>query len=125
MNLQDKTHMFRLADDDLLQVSGGNSIIQNERGEEVKEGRFITSTWANYSSGEFPKYAVGDLVKIKWRVSSGLEVLCNTEVLGISENKNGGLLFRKFTYSVKILTCPNSDLLGMIETGVHENCLFR
>ena len=125
MNLQDKTHMFRLADDDLLQVSGGNSIIQNERGEEVKEGRFITSTWTNYSSGELAKYSVGDLVKIKWRVSSGLEILCNAEVLGISDSKSAGLLFRKFTYSVKILTCPNSDMIGIIEAGVHENCLFR
>ena len=124
MGFQDKTKAFRLSDDDLLGVSGGTTI-QNERGEEVKEGRFLTSTLSNYSSGEFPKYSVGDLVKIKWHISADLEVLCNAEVVGISEGRDGGLLFRKYTYSVRILSCPNSDLIGMIEPGVHENCLFR
>ena len=123
MRLDDKKKSFRLSDDDLLNVSGGTTV-QNERGEEVKEGRLITSTLSNYSSGEFPRYSVGDLVKIKWHISSSLDVLCNAEVVGISENKDGGLLFRKFTYSVRILSCPNSDMIGLIEPNVHENCLF-
>lgn len=123
MRFDDKTKVFRLSDDDLVSVSGG-STIQNERGEEVKEGRFVTFTLSNYSSGEIPKFSVGDHVKIKWTVSSDLEVLCNAEVLGISAGRDGGLLFRKFTYSVRILSCPNSDMIGLIESGVHENCLF-
>ena len=123
MDFEDKINAFQLSDDDLLNVSGG-STIQNERGEEVKEGRFITSKLANYSSGDVPKYSAGDFVKIKWRISSDLEVLCNAEVMGISESRSGGLLFRKFTYSVKILSCPNSDMIGLIETDVHENCLY-
>lgn len=123
MGFDNKPNAFRLSDDDLLEVSGGTTV-QNERGEEVKEGRFITSTLASYSSGEFPKYAVGDPVKIKWKISAALEVLCSAEVVGISEGRDGGLLFRRYTYSVKILSCPNSDMIGMIEPNVHENCLF-
>ena len=122
MHSGEKIHSFQLSDDDLLVVTGG-STIQNERGEEVKEGRFITSSLSNYSSGEIPKYSVGDFVKIKWRVNTELHVLCDAEVIGISESRSGGLLFRKYTYSVKILTCPNSDMIGLIESGVHENCL--
>ena len=123
MGSQNKPLPNPLSDDELLGVSGGTSI-QNERGEEIKEGRFITSKFGNYSSGDMPKYSVGDLVKIKWRIGAEMEILCNAEVTGISEGKSGGLLFRKFTYSVKILSCPNSDMLGLIETDVHENCLF-
>ena len=124
MGSENKTQAFQLSDEELIQISGGSCTIQNERGEEVKEGRFVTSTISSYSSGEFPKYSAGDSVKIKWRVSTELEVLCDAEIVGISEGRNNGLLFRKFTYSVKILSCPNSDLIGMIETNVHENCLF-
>ena len=123
MRFKDKTHSFHLSDDDLREVSGG-STIQDERGIEVKEGRFVTSRLTNYSSGEFPKYSAGDLVKIKWHISTELEVLCDAEIIGVSDSKNSGLLFRKYTYSVKILSCPNSDMVGLIEAGVHENCLY-
>ena len=119
----DNVHSFRLSDDELLDVSGGNTIL-DERGVEIKEGRFVTSRLTNYSSGEFPKYSAGDLVKIKWHISTEMEVLCDAEIMGVSDSKDSGLLFRKYTYSVKILTCPNSDLIGLIETDVHENCLY-
>lgn len=122
MNFDDHAKACRLSDDALTSVSGGTSI-QNERGEEIKEGRFTTSTLSNYSSGEFPKYSVGEIVKIKWRIGTEAEVLCNAEVVGISEDRNGGLLFRKYTYSVRIHTCPNSDMIGLIVPNVHENCL--
>ena len=89
-----------------------------------KEGRFLTSALSNYSSSELPKYSVGDHVKIKWRISSGLKVMCDAEVVGISDGRTGGLLFRKYTYSVRILSCPNSDMIGLIEPDVQENCLF-
>lgn len=123
MHFDDKTKACRLSDDVLYSVSGGTSL-QNERGEEIKEGRFITSTLSNYSSGEFPKYSAGELVKIKWRIGTDAEILCNSEVVSVSEDRNGGLLFRKFTYSVRILSCPNSDMIGLIEANVHENCLY-
>lgn len=122
MSSENTAHPIHLTDDDLLAVSGGCTV-QNERGEEVKEGRFITSKLTNYSSGDTPRYAVGDFVKIKWHIRSDLEVLCNAEVVGISEGRSSGLLFRKYAYSVKILSCPNSDMIGMIEPEVHENCL--
>lgn len=123
MLFKNKDHIARLSDDDLLHVSGGRSI-QDEQGEKIREGRFVTSSLSNYSSGEFPKYSVGDFVKIKWRIGMDMEVPCSAEILGISESRNGGLLFRKYTYSVRILSCPNSGLIGTIETDVHENCLF-
>ena len=116
---------YTISDNDLDLVSGGNTSILDEQGLELKEGRFITSSpLTGYSSGSEPKFSVGNTVKIKWRISADLTVMCNAEVTAVSEVPDGGLLFRKFTYAVKILTCPNSDMLGMIETGVHENCLF-
>ena len=123
MYFDDKTNAALLSDDELLRVSGG-SVIQSEQGEEIKEGRFVTSTLSSYSSGEFPKYSVGDHVKIKWHISSKLDVLCDAEIMGISEGR-GGLLFRQYTYSVRILSCPNSDMVGLLEPNVHEDCLFR
>ena len=122
MCLKDKAYPNQLSDDDLLNISGGVTV-QNERGEELKEGRFITSKLTSYSSGDLPKFNIGDSVKIKWRIANDLEILCRAEVMGVSDSKSGGILFRKYTYSVKILTCPNTDMIGMIETDVHENCL--
>ena len=124
MQLQNNRNLLRLSDDDLLPVSGGSSTVLDDRGVEVKEGRFITSTFSNYNSGEFPKYSIGDSVKIKWRINTETDVLCNAVIAGISDGRNAGLLFRKYTYSVRILSCPNSDMIGLIESGVHENCLF-
>lgn len=114
---------FSLSDDVLLEVSGGTTIY-DERGIEIKEGRFITSSLTNYSSSELPQYSVGDIVKIKWCISSELEVMCNTEIMGVSDSKSAGLLFRTYTYTVKILSCPNSDMIGLVETDVQENCLY-
>ena len=122
MYSKDNAGPLSLSDDALFEVSGGTTI-QNERGEEVKEGRFITSKLTNYSSGDIPRYSVGDFVKIRWRIGTEMEVACDAEIVGISESRSGGLLFRKYTYSVKILSCPNSDMIGLIETDVHENCL--
>lgn len=124
MLLKDKDHLYRLSDQELDQVAGGRSTVLNERGEEMKEGRFVTSTLTSYASGTAPKFSVGDSVKIKWRIGSSAQVLCNAEVVGVSSGKAAGLLFRKYTYNVRILTCPNSDMLGLIESDVHENCLF-
>ena len=123
MHLEKNTFSLCLSDDDLIGVSGGTTI-QDERGIEVKEGRFITSKVTNYSSGEFPQFSVGDMVKIKWHISSEQEVLCNAEIMGVSDTKSSGLLFRKYTYAVKILSCPNTDMIGLIESDVHENCLY-
>ena len=119
-----KIQISSISDDELLQISGGSSSILNEQGIEVKEGRFITSTLAGYTSGNSPKFSVGDSVKIKWRISADLKVMCNAEIIGVSSKKDAGLIFQKFTYSVRILTCPNCDMIGLIENGVHENCLF-
>ena len=122
MRLEHKTTACQLQDDELLAVSGGISL-QNEMGDEVKEGRFVTSTFSNYASGELPRFSIGDLVKINWKVNSQLTVPCNAEVMGISNSRNAGLMFRRYTYCVRIRSCPNSDMVGTIETGVHENCL--
>ena len=93
MRFEDKTQSFHLSDDELTEVSGGCTI-QNERYEEIKEGRFVTSALSNYSNGEMPKYAVGDIVKIKWHVSSNLEVLCNAETaVSCSESTHMRLKF--------------------------------
>lgn len=123
MHLEKNTFSFCLSDDDLIGVSGGTTI-QDERGLEVKEGRFITSKLTNYSSCELPKFSVGDMVKIKWHISSEQEVLCNAEIMGVSDTKSSRLLFRKYTYAVKILSCPNTDMIDLIEADVHENCLY-
>lgn len=34
------------------------------------------------------------------------------------------LLSHKYTCIIRIPTCPNSDMAGLIEIDVHENCLF-
>ena len=103
MGSQNKPLPNPLSDDELLGVSGGTSI-QNERGEEIKEGRFITSKFGNYSSGDMPKYSVGDLVKIKWRIGTEMEILCSGEVTGISEGK--AVVFCSANLPTPLRFCP-------------------
>lgn len=115
---------LEISDAELSQVSGGISVIRNRRGEEMKEGRFITSTMSSYAGGGLPRFSVGQNVKIRWYVSAELSTFCNAEVIAVSAEKSGGLLFRKYTYAVRILDCPNSDLTGTVENSVQENCLY-
>jgi hypothetical protein len=46
------------------------------------------SSFSNYSSGEFPRYTVGHLVKIKWRIGTEQVVMGNAEVFGGSESND-------------------------------------
>ena len=73
--------MSPVSDDELLQVSGGSYSLLDAQGHEVKEGRFVTATLSSYSSGSTPKFDLGDSVKIKWRVSYDLKVLCNEQAI--------------------------------------------
>ena len=123
MGSENKMQFMPLSDDILQSVSGGGGI-QYERGDHGNEGCFINAKLAGYRSGELPRYSVGEMVKIVWHVCNTMDVLCNAQVMGISDSKDGGILFRQYTYSVKILSCPNSSMIGLMQNNVHENCLY-
>lgn len=88
------------------------------------QGRFITHRRSFYASAAAPACRVGQQVALRWVGAGNSAALCGAQVLSVSDRPNGGLLFRKFTYTIRILECPDPRLIGSVETGVAENCLI-
>ncbi|MBO7253155.1 MAG: hypothetical protein J6V25_11090 [Oscillospiraceae bacterium] len=123
MVFDEKATTAPISDEDLINIAGGSSIMDDQIPGNLV-GQFITSTLTSYASGELPKYSVGDHVTIRWKIRSNMIIPCNAEVIGVSDSKGAGIIHRKYTYTVRICTCPNSDLIGSLVPNVHENCLF-
>ena len=107
--------------------------LDDQRLEDVAGGHFThitvhTDNDSKYTSGDTPKYAVGQHVQIEADFSH-TKIPC--EVLSVSEEKTGGLIYKEFVYSVKILPFPGSfkpklqSLIGKEYTEVYESCLFE
>ena len=105
----------KLEDQQLEDVAGGAPIV-------------YTINSSEYTSGDTPKYAVGQHLKIEADFTH-TRIPC--EVLSVSEEKTGGWIYKEFVYSVKILPFPGSykpklqSLIGKEYTEVYESCLFE
>lgn len=99
-----------VSEENLESITGGNS-----------PGYQITNS-STYSSGNAPKYKVGDKVEVKYIPLhfSQNERWLSFYVTDVSTEKNGGLLCKEFTYSLKDTGEGNRVL-----TGVYESCMRR
>ena len=103
----------KLEDQQLEDVAGGISV--------------YTQNTSEYTSGDTPKYAVGQHVEIE-ASASHTKIPC--EVLSVSETKSGGWIYKEFVYSVVILPFKHSfrpefeSLIGKVYDDVYESCLF-
>lgn len=99
-----------VSEEELEMVTGGN-----------KPG-YQTTNNSTYSSGDTPKYKIGDKVEIKhvplhFPQDVSWKPFYVTEV---STSKNGGILCKEYTYTLKF-----ADDGDCILTGVYESCMRR
>ena len=88
-----------------------------------------TDNFDKYSSGDTPKYAVGQHLEIEaGQYGTYIKIPC--EVLSVSETATGGYFYKEFVYSVVILPFSFSfkkeyeTLVGKVYDGVYESCLY-
>ena len=112
----------KLQDKELEDVAGGLAV----GGRNENEIAISTDNSSTYSSGDTPKYAVGQELKIRAKNIQYHYLTCS--VLGVSETKTGGLICKEFVYRVKITAVPNAAFeafVGKVYDGVYESCLYE
>ena len=87
----------KLEDQQLEDVAGGSE-------QDYETTPHITNR-SKYSSGDTPKYAVGQRLKIA-AGDSYVKIPC--EVLSVSESATGGFWYKEFVYSIVILPFKHS-----------------
>lgn len=112
----------RLPDQQLQDVAGGyrtSGILS-----------VVTENFSKYSSGDTPKYAVGQHLEIAAGPHGDAHTRIPCEVLSVSETKTGGYFYKEFVYSVVILpfSLPfmkgYEAFVGEVYDGVYESCLY-
>ena len=114
-----KTENKALNEKELENVNGGCCI----------EGDIVCSNLSTYESGDSPKYKVNDRLIVEFEDAVGYAYDCHCIVRGVSSKKDGGLIYKEFTYTVEItsvhehLASLSGELIGKIYTGVYESSL--
>lgn len=112
----------RLPDQQLQDVAGGyrtSGILS-----------VVTDNSDKYSSGDTPKYAVGQHLEIAAGPYGDAHTRIPCEVLSVSKTKTGGYFYKEFVYSVVILpfSLPlmkgYEAFVGEVYDGVYESCLY-
>lgn len=120
MNENDKKVWNDISDQQLEEIVGG---IVTSRVPVIKK-----ENSSFYSSGDTPKYSVGQRVGIECTyMNSTFKIPCI--VLSVSEAATGGIFCKEFVYSVEI-TPPSSAeplkiLQGKVYDSVYESCLYE
>ena len=90
----------------------------------------VTDNFDKYSSGDTPKYAVGQHLVIMAGPYGTAHMRIPCEVLSVSETKTGGYFYKEFVYSVVILpfSLPlmkeYEAFVGKVYDDVYESCLY-
>lgn len=112
----------RLPDQQLQDVAGGFA--------QSSSISVITDNFGKYSSGDTPKYAVGQHLEIAAGPYGNAHTRIPCEVLSVSETATGGYFYKEFVYSVVILpfSLPlmkeYEAFVGKVYDDVYESCLY-
>lgn len=100
----------KITEEELEMVTGGS-----------KPG-YQTTNSSTYSSGDMPKYKIGDKVLVKYIPLhfANREIWQPFRVTGVSSSKDGGVICKEYTYTLEFDGDGDSVL-----TGVYESCLRR
>lgn len=124
MNENNKSEQNRVADQQLEEIVGGYGA-DSSSGNNIP--KVITCNKSKYSSGDFPKYTVGQRLTIEC-TCHGIKVKLPCEVLSVSETATGGFWYKEFVYSIKMMdVCLEafSILSGKVYQSVYESCLYE
>lgn len=103
-----------LNDEELGNVVGGCQIMSSGNGYCV--------------SGDYPRWTVGELLRISYRDASGNIVRAKCTVTSVSSTRNGGQSGMEYTYSVLIVwlpaSCAAAGDVGRTYYNVAESSLY-
>ena len=124
MNENNKSEQNHVADQQMEEIVGGNGRYSSDA---YNTPQVITSNKSRYSSGDFPKYTVGQRLAIECSLH-GNKVNIPCEVLSVSETATGGFWYKEFVYTIKMMdVCLEafSTLSGKVYQSVYESCLYE
>lgn len=114
-----------MTDEKILNESCEAQVVSEEELGNVAGGSgpgYQTTNSSTYSSGDIPKYRIGDSVLVKYipiRFPQNKRWM-PFFVTGVSSTKNGGVFCKEFTYSLK-----SAYEGGTVLTDVYESCIRR
>lgn len=117
MNEENKITLSDVPEEKLEDVAGGMI-------PPVPSYTVITTNHSRYSSGDTPKYYVGQHVKVFCSTPTG-KVKLSCVILGVSSTANCGTFCKEFGYRIQITEAANGHLDGKICVGVYESCLYE
>lgn len=117
MNETSKTPLTDVPEEKLEDVAGGQL-------PPVVPYIVITTNHSRYSSGDTPKYHVGQYVKVFCSTPLG-KVKTTCVILSVSDTANCGLFCKEFGYRIQITEAVNGYLEGETYPGVYESCLYE
>lgn len=112
-----------MTDEKILNESCEAQAVPEEDLESVAGGGgpgYQTTNRSTYSSGDYPRYKIGDRVEVKYvpvRFPQN-ERWMPFIVTGVSSTKNGGTFCKEFTYTLKSVYDDSTVL-----TDVYESCI--
>lgn len=119
MNENNKIIPDTISDQQMEEIVGG---ISADRIPQIK-----TKNSSRYSSGETPKYSVGQRLAIEcYYMGHNLKLPCI--VLSVSETATGGSFCKEFVYSIEMDVLdvePYKVFQGMVCQNVFESCLYE
>jgi hypothetical protein len=122
MENNNNTTTNTLSEEILKEVSGGYIGPNDYVSPEIENSSF-------YSSGDTPKYCVGQRVGLKFCVNSAAgkagAAIAACSVVGISETKNCGTFCKEFSYTVELLENVGRANIGSQYDGIYESCLYE
>lgn len=122
---QNNEHMPQLLSEDSLEkVAGGYIGPDTPVTPDTKNSSF-------YSSGNTPKYCVGQRVGLKFKYKAAYShdgydsVMAPCSVIGVSSTRDSGSICPEFSYTVELLVNVGNARRGTPYYGVYESCLYE
>lgn len=115
-NEKEKNVLNPISEQELETVAGGETI-DNLPILHLKNDSF-------YSSGDTPKYSVGQEVVITYNYQRETHKL-RCKIVGVTETKECGVFCREFGYSIELLESLPLFPKGTVRHNVYESCIYE
>lgn len=116
-NEKEKNVLNPISEQELENVAGGEATTDNLPILHLKNDSF-------YSSGDTPKYSVGQEVVITYNYRRETHKL-RCKIVGVTETKECGVFCREFGYSIELLESLPLFPKGTVRNNVYESCIYE
>ena len=123
MNDNNEKNLNNVPDNQLEDITGGNNLGPMPISASQIVPVPIISNYGTYSSGDTPKYQVGQQLGIKYRFRGEI-LMVRCMVLSVSQGADLGVFCEEFGYTVEILSEIAPGFKGKVVENVYESCLY-